>query len=261
MSSPLTDAQRRVVDADTAPGTRTFPALAAWLHGKRPALEARLAARIGRALDPGAVEFEALRRFRSFAVSALRGVPAEPALDGLRVVPRRAETWIDAWIDSAVLEAGSGGATVGQHLRPLGARFKEALQGTSRGRAAAGRPRSSRRFVTAAIDRIALPFLAIDPDDGAILDANPAAAAFFEISRDVLVGSPVTRWLAIGQRTSVEAELDAIAEGGEQRRFGCVAVTERGREAALDVHLTRYVRRGRVTALALVYASRPANRG
>ncbi|NNL86835.1 MAG: PAS domain-containing protein, partial [Myxococcales bacterium] len=237
---------------------RSFPALAAWLYGKRHALERRIADELGQPIDPGALEFEALRRFRSFAIASLRGVPAAPALDGLRVVPQEAESWIDAWLRAAVAEAGRGGDTVARNLTPLVERFKGALRATPRARASAGRRRGRRRFVSAAIDRVSLAFFAIDCDDGAILDANPAASLLLGEARDALLGSSFSRWLAVGELDEMEAELDAVAEGEEQRRFRCTVVGTDRRRVQLDVHVTRYVRRGRVVALAVAYPTSPA---
>jgi PAS domain S-box-containing protein len=253
VSSPLGEADVKSGSPVVVEGgkPRSFPALAAWLYGKRQVLERRLADELGQPVDPGALEFEALRRFRSFAIASLRGVPAAPALDGLRVVPQQAESWIDAWIRAAVAEAGRGGDTVARYLAPLAECFQAALRATPRARASTGRGR--RRFVSAAIDRLALAFFAIDCDDGAILDANPAASLLLGEGRDALIGSSFSRWLAVGELAEMEAQLDAVAGGEEQRRFRCTVVGTEGRRVHLDVHVTRYLRRGRVVALAVAY--------
>lgn len=261
MSSPLADINLKAGSTVAAAGkVGSFPALAAWLYGKRQVLERRMADEFGQPIDPGALEFEALRRFRSFAIASLRGVPAAPALDGLRVVPQQAEAWIDAWLRAAVAEAGRGGDTVARNLTPLAELFKHALRGTPRARAGARRRGGQRRFVSAAIDRLGLAFFAIDCEDGAILDANPAASLLLDEARDTLLGSTISRWIAVGEFAELEAQLDAVAGGDEQRRFRCTIGATDDRRVPVDVHLTRYLRRGRVVALAVAFpvSSAPA---
>ena len=65
--------------------------LASWLVANRHPIECAMAARLGPAAPgPGTAESEALRRFRSFASTALlRGRQTAPALEGLRVNERR----------------------------------------------------------------------------------------------------------------------------------------------------------------------------
>jgi hypothetical protein len=84
------------------------PELAAWLVRQRGAIDQRVLARLG-ATAPGAAapESEALRRFRSFAASALlRGRAVEPSLDGLRADEERVSTLLGTWSDAAAEVAG-----------------------------------------------------------------------------------------------------------------------------------------------------------
>ena len=100
---------------------------------------------------PGSAETEVLRRFRSFAASALRrGDLAAPALDGLRANERRTAALLDAWAHSAAFVAGDSGDVLRKELAPLLARFRTSLKQTGTGRRAKGAPRSKRRAVVTA---------------------------------------------------------------------------------------------------------------
>jgi PAS domain-containing protein len=148
-----------------------------------------MAAQLGPATpSAGAAESEVLRRFRSFAASALqRGFASPPALDGLRVNERRVSALLAAWCDAAASVAGEQGGVVRTALDPHVLRFRASLRTTSARRHSRGAPRVSRRVVTAAIDRVADSFLAIDAHTGRIVDANPAAGALLGVARDALL--------------------------------------------------------------------------
>jgi hypothetical protein len=132
------------------------PEIAAWLISRRQQIEQTMADKLGPARpDPGAAEAEVLRRFRSFAASALqRGSAAEPALDGLRANERRVLALLVAWSQAAAEVAGERGTAVSEALAPLLERFRNALRSTGTARRARGAPRGSRRAVAAAIDRV-----------------------------------------------------------------------------------------------------------
>jgi len=250
--------------------------LALWLTAKRKVLEEALALELTEApcpgipgfssgppaspplprpLDPGAPEFEALRRFRSFCMSALRGDPPPPPLDGLRVSPQRAERWIDGWVRVACREAGPGGSWVAEVMKPLADRFQTALRSTSHARSGRGQPRrSNRRLVTAAIDRIADAYLAVDVESGAVVDANPAAGALLGVDRDVLLGSPLADWVANAHRGALAVELDSLTEGSDVRAFRLDLCDRNGRAIGVELRMTRYAARGRELALLMARA-------
>jgi PAS domain-containing protein len=221
---------------------------------RRSSIERRLADALGPRL-PGAraPESEALRRFRSFALSALaRGGEASPALDGLRVEERRAAALVSAWLEAAEQEAasaGPGASGVRALLEPLASHFRAALRATAPVRKQSGEPRSTRRAVMAAIDRVADAFLAIDVDTGEVVDANPAAGALLGVARDALLGADAARFFAPGARRDWCVALEAMAEGGEPRRLRAALVDDQGAPIEVDATLTRYVTRGRSLAL------------
>lgn len=237
------------------------PGLAMWLVRERAAMEAALRAELGTALPPDdAPEAEALRRFRSFAAAALAGSrAAEPALEGLRVDARRAERLLGAWMQTAALHAGPGsGPAVRAALEPLVARFALALRSATPARRAAGVPQPGRRrAVAAAIDRVADAFLAVDADTAMIADANPAAGALLGAPREALLGSDAMGFVPEPARALWRAQLDAMLEGGEPRRFRTPLVDSHGRALRVDATVTRYATRARTLALVVARPEAP----
>jgi len=231
--------------------------LAVWLIARRTQIEGILGERRGGLPAPDSAEAETLRRFRSFATAALsRGHEAAPALDGLRVNERRAGALLDAWLDAVAEASGPDGEEVRRILAPTLARFRGALRATVTVRRASGAPRASnRRAVSAAIDRVADAFLAIDIDTAHIADANPAAGALLGTTRDRLLGSCAMSFLPEPARDLWWTQLDALAEGGEPRRFRSTLRDQGGDTIEVEVSLTRFATRARTLALAV---ARPA---
>jgi len=229
------------------------PELAAWLVRQRGTIDQRVLARLG-AAAPGAAapESEALRRFRSFAASALlRGRAVEPALDGLRADEERVSTLLGAWSDAAAEVAGSREEEVRKALAPLLSRFRGALRSTTPVRQKSGAPRTVRRAVMAAIDRIADSFLAVDALSGRIIDANPAAGALLGTTRDGLLEANLAAFVPPQERERWQSELDAMSEGSEPRRFEARLCDGHGIALPVEARITRYVTRARVLALIL----------
>jgi PAS domain S-box-containing protein len=194
-----------------------------------------------------------LRRFRSFATASLRrGESAPPALDGLRVHEQRAGALLDAWTDAAIELAREDAPTLRSGLDRLRERFEAALRQTSAGRRARGAPRTKRRAVVAAIDRIADSFLALDADTGSIVDANPAAGSLLGVARDALLGVDAESFIPESGRENWRVEIEAIIEGSEPRRFASRLRDKRGREIPVDCSVTRFTTRDRTLALVLV---------
>ena len=163
---------------------------------------------------PAAAETEVLRRFRSFAAASLkRGTARQPALEGIRAHERRVDALLTAWSNAAEEVAGDQAEVVRAALEPLIAHFRGALRNTQGNRRSSGAPRSNRRAVIAAIDRIADAFLALDTDSGAIVDANPAAGALLGIPRDALLGVPAMGFVPSANHESWWTELDSLTEG------------------------------------------------
>jgi PAS domain S-box-containing protein len=229
------------------------PELAAWLVRQRGAIEQRVLARLGTtAPGAGAPETEALRRFRSFAASALlRGRAVEPALDGLRADESRVSDLLGAWSDAAADVAGRRAEEVRQALAPLRSRFQAAFRSTTPVRQKSGAPRTARRAVMAAIDRVADAFLAVDAVSGRIVDANPAAGALLGSTRDGLLEADLAGFVPANERERWQLELDAVTEGSEPRRFEAVLQDGRGSSLVVEARVTRYVARERVLALIL----------
>jgi len=226
---------------------------AGFLVTRRAAIDRALAARLGGVLPPpGAAESEALRRFRSFAGARLRRADdAAPALDGLRVDPFETARLVDAWCDGAAEIAGARGAELDALLAPLRERFRTALLGTESAHQARRAPRPGRRAVAAAIDRIADPFFAVDLDDGAIADANPAAATLLGVAREALLGAKALGCVAAESRERWSAELDALVESAAPRRFPARFTSASGASIAADVHATRLATKDRVLAIVV----------
>jgi len=107
-------------------------ALASWLIAQRKPIEAAMVAQLGPAAPAASSpEAEALRRFRTFASSALlRGEAASPALDGLRVPERRTIALIEAWVGAAASVAREEGPALCRSLEPLVDQFRLALRST-----------------------------------------------------------------------------------------------------------------------------------
>lgn len=233
------------------------PELASFLISRRAQIEAVMALRLGPAAPgAGSAETEVLRRFRSFAASALRrGDAPEPALDGLRANERRTAALLDAWAGAAVEVAGESGDLLAKELSPLLARFRTSLKQTGTGRRSKGAPRSKRRAVMAAIDRVADAFLALDANDAGIVDANPAAGALLGVARDALLGIDALSFVPEADRNVWWIELDAVVEGAEPRRFRTTLRDAGGNPICVDCSVTRFSRRDRPLALVM---ARPA---
>lgn len=231
--------------------------LAAWLVAHRAEIEQNLESRLGPAAPrPGADETEVLRRFRSYASLALhRGTVAQPALDGLRVNERRVTALLGAWSDAAGEVAGSEGNGLRQALEPLLARFQASLRTTAAGRSKSGKPRARRRAVIAAIDRVADAFLAVDADDGRVVDANPAAGALLGVARDALFGVEAMSFVPSEDHSAWWTELDAITEESEPRRFRGQLRDAQGKPISVECSVTRFATRGRTLALILARPS------
>jgi PAS domain S-box-containing protein len=229
--------------------------LAAWLVARRREIEAAMPRALGAPLPAAASpEAEALRRLRSFATAALlHGDAAAPALDGLRVDLARAGPLLHAWLEAASEAAGPDAAAVRAALEPRVARFAVALRGCEAARRGAGAPRpGTRRAVAAAIDRVADVFLAIDTETGRIEDANPAAGALLGTTRDRLLGTSALDHVPEPARELWWSELDALAEGGEPRRFAAPLLDGSGRAIGVEARATRFATRQRTLALVVV---------
>jgi PAS domain-containing protein len=229
------------------------PEIAAWLISKRQQIEQAMADRLGPARpDPGAAEAEVLRRFRSFAASALqRGSAAEPALDGLRANERRVLALLAAWSQAAAEVAGERGAAVSEALAPLLERFRNAMRSTGTARRASGAPRGSRRAVMAAIDRVCDAFLAIDADSGRVVDANPAAGALLGVARDALLDVDASAFVEAAALPDWSTALEAMTEGAEPRRFPLTLRDRSGVPISVECTATRFATRDRTLALIL----------
>ncbi len=235
--------------------------LATWLVAKRHPIERLMAASLGDTLPAaGSPEAEALRRFRTFTAAALRrGDRALPALDGIRVDERRVTMLLSRWVDSAAAAAGPDGTSVREALVPILLRFRMSLRTTQPALQASGPPRTSkRRAVSAAIDRIAEAFLAIDVNSGRIADANPAAGALLGTTRDALLRKEINPFLPEPSREAWWTRLDAVAEGADPRRFVSEMVDCAGEVLGVDVSVTRLATRKHTLALLV---ARPADAG
>ena len=227
--------------------------LAGWLLARRGAIETAAIGRLGSAPPAGSAEAEALRRFRSFVLLTLgQGDEAAPSLEGVRTGERRMRRWLEAWVEAAAETAGPDADAVQGRLAPLRERFLLALRETSAARRASGAPLPGRRrVVSAAIDRVCDAFLAIDADTGAIADANPAAGALLGTTRDRLLGADAMAYVPAEARELWWAQLDAVAEGSERRRFRAGLQDAAGRALAVDATVTRFATRARTLALVV----------
>lgn len=233
--------------------------LASWLVFKRPEIQSVMESRLGPAAPgPAAVESEVLRRFRSFAaVSLRRGIHSEPALEGIRVQERRVTALLNAWSDAAAEVAGEQPAGVREALAPLILRFRASLRTTSGARRSSGTPRAARRAVTAAIDRVADAFLALEADTGVIVDANPAIGALLGVDRDALLGVEAMRFVPANLHDAWWTQLDAMTEGAEARRFDTELQGCFGAAIRVECSITSFATRNRTLALILM---RPTTR-
>lgn len=232
--------------------------LATWLLANRREIERIMAERLGpaapRASGP---EAETLRRFRTFASTALmRGNAPSPALDGLRPNERRVMALLGTWAQTAMELAGPDGDALGRALQPLLDLFRVSLRTTGTGRRSKGAPRASRRAVVAAIDRVADAFVAIDVDDGKIVDANPAAGAMLGVDRDALLGIDVFSFVPPTDHATWWTRFNGIAEGDERQQFPAQLSDVNGSTLRLDASTTAYVTRDRTLALVLLRPER-----
>jgi PAS domain S-box-containing protein len=228
------------------------PELATFIIARRSQIDAVMSHRLGPAAPgAGSVETEVLRRFRSFAASALRrGDAPPPALDGLRPNQRRATALLGSWTDAAAEVAGDGGEVLRSALDPLLQRFRASMRQTHAGRRATGTPRT-RRAVVAAIDRIADVFLAVDADSGHIADANPAAGSILGVARDALLGVEALSFVPEPLHDGWWTELDAVTEGAEPRQFASTLRDVEGREVPVVCSVTRFATRSLTLALVV----------
>jgi PAS domain S-box-containing protein len=219
-------------------------------------IDERVHARLGAAVPSAAApESEALRRFRSFAASALlRGRASDPALDGLRADERSVASLLGTWSEAAADVAGGRSEEVRAALEPLLSRFRAALRATTPVRRKSGAPRTARRAVMAAIDRIADVFLAVDVATGRIADANPAAGAILGVLRDELLEADLSTFAAPDSAERWRDELDAMSEGDEPRRFEAALRDSRGVRVDVEVRATRHLARARALA---IFVARP----
>ena len=207
---------------------------------------------------PGDPETEALRRFRSFAASSLvRGQLVSPSLEGLRPVERRVVALLQAWSDAALEVAPERADALKTALAPLIDHFRVSLRSTRSSRRARGAPRAVRRAVSAAIDRVADAFLAIDTDSGAIEDANPAAGALLGVKRDALLGVPATHFVAPAAHSDLWSQLDALSEGADTGHFTTTLVDTRGVAFEVSVSASSFTTRSRTLALLLARPKGP----
>ncbi|MGI9592512.1 MAG: PAS domain-containing protein [Myxococcota bacterium] len=231
----------------------TGAALARFLIRNRSQIEARMTAQLGSAAPrASSAEAELLRRFRSYASATLSGSEApEPALEGVRVHDRRAAALLDHWITAASAAGGEHAPAIEEALRPLSQTLVGRLRQGASPRRARGAPRAKRRAVSAAIDRVADAFLAIEADSAQIVDANPAAGSLLGVARDALLGVDAMQFVAPERHAAWWTELDSMAEGGEPRRFEESLRDAHGREVSVSCSLTRFATRDRTLALVL----------
>jgi PAS domain S-box-containing protein len=235
------------------PGVTRNPQLASWLVARRAQIDSTVNARLGAAAPrAGAEETEVLRRFRSFASSALlRGDNAQPALDGIRCNERRVQALLVAWVEAAGEVAGPNAKLVNDALKPLLARFQSNLRTTTVGRSKSGAPRARRRAVMAAIDRVADAFLAVDAANARVVDANPAAGALLGVARDALLGVDAMGFVPNTLQDNWWVELDAMTEDSEPRRFRGELQDAHGTPISVECSVTRFSTRERTLALIM----------
>ncbi|MCB9726813.1 MAG: PAS domain-containing protein [Spirochaetaceae bacterium] len=244
---------------DDAIGTKANRDLGNWLMSKRLQIERVMQERLGAAAPAASgPEAETLRRFRTFSSTALlRGEAPRPVLDGLRPNERRVMALLSCWADAAAELAGPEADAVREGLAPLLDAFRIAIRTTGSKRKSSGRPRATRRAITAAIDLVSDLYFAIDVDSGEILDANPAAGSALGVTRDALLGIEFNAFVPGESQGPWWTALDAIAEGQESRVFLAAMQDRDGRRLRLEVSATGYLRSNRTIALVL---ARPATK-
>ena len=227
--------------------------LASWLIQRRSEIEVRMRDVLGAAApSAGAPETETLRRFRSYSGAALvRERPGSPPIDGLRPNERRAMALLRAWVHAAAEVAGDNGRRVRDSLDPLVDRFRIALRATHSGRRSAGAPRASRRAVVAAIDRVSDAFLAVDCDNGRIVDANPAAGALLGVDRDALLAVDAISFIPEESRPQWEEALDSVSESEEGRELDTKMRDAHMEDLPVSVRITCFATRRRTLALVM----------
>ena len=234
--------------------------LATWLVSQRLEIERLMQERLG-AASPAAAgpEAETLRRFRVFSSTALmRGEAPRPVLEGLRPNERRVMALLTTWSETAIELAGPDAAVVRSALAPLLDAFRLAIRTTGSQRKSKGRPRATRRAISAAIDRVADLYFAIDVDSGEILDTNPAAGSALGVARDALIGLEFNAFVPTDAQGPWWTCLDAIAEGTENMVFAAFMQDREGRQLRLEASATGYKRAANKT-LALIIA-RPSDK-
>jgi PAS domain-containing protein len=243
-----------VEDAVTGHANRD---LANWLMAGRLQIERTMQERLGAAAPAASgPEAETLRRFRTFVATALmRGEAPRPVLDGLRPNERRVMALLTCWSESACELAGPDAAAVSRHLAPLLDAFRLAIRTTGSKRKTSGKPRASRRAITAAIDRVADLFFAVDVDTGEILDANPAAGSALGVARDALIGIEFNAFVPPDVQGPWWTTLDSIAEGQDSQVFQASMQDREGRRLRLEASATRTLVRNRVLALIVARPS------
>jgi len=231
--------------------------LATWLMAGRLQIERAMHERLGAAAPAASgPEAETLRRFRTFVSTALmRGEAPRPVLDGLRPNERRVMALLTCWSEAACEMAGPEADAVASALAPLLDAFRLSIRTTGAGRKSSGKPRASRRAITAAIDRISDLFLALDVDTGEILDANPAAGAALGVARDALIGVEFNAFVPADLQGPWWTSLDAIAEGQETQVFIAKLQDRGGRRLRLEASATRYLSRNKIVALVVARAA------
>jgi PAS domain S-box-containing protein len=231
--------------------------LSSWLMSQRLEIEKVMQARLGAAAPAASgPEAETLRRFRTFATTALmRGEAPRPVLDGLRPNERRVMALLTCWYESATELAGPDREMVSIALAPLLDAFRLAIRTTGTKRKTSGRPRATRRAITAAIDRVSDLFFALDVDTGEILDANPAAGAALGVARDALIGLEFNAFVPTDAQGPWWTALDSIAEGQEIHTFLGSMQDRDGRAIRLEASASRYLRSERTIALVLARPS------
>jgi len=234
------------------------PGLARWLLAQRDAIDVALAARLGPAAPRASgAEAETLRRFRTFAATALmRGEVHPPALDGLRPEERRVMSLLRAWKETACELAGEAGRDLALALDPLLAEFRLALRTSSGGRRQRSKTGAPRRAVTGAIDRVADGYLAIDVSGATIVDANPAAGALLGVDRDSLFGLDALGFIPKADHADWWSHLDALAESHESLVFEARLRDAGGQEIPVSASARAFTTRGRTLALVMLRPGR-----
>ncbi len=227
--------------------------LATWLVSQRLEIERVMQSQLGAAAPAVAgAEAETLRRFRTFSSTALmRGEAPRPVLDGLRPNERRVMALLTTWAQAATELAGPDGPVVARALAPLLDAFRLSIRTSGTKRKTSGRPRATRRAITAAIDRIADLYFAIDVDSGEILDANPAAGSALGVARDALIGIEFNAFVPSDAQSPWWTSLDTIAEGQESVVFVATMQDRDGGRIRLEASATRYLQSNRTLALVV----------